>query len=111
MMLSMPFALGGTMSAMFGFAVMTWLMNKRNMSGRKKSILGLGALIAALASGAFYTLLLLSPEHVTPSFGIELLEFILYCIAYLCVCAFLAHIYWHGGPQIYRMFFKIPVGN
>jgi hypothetical protein len=111
MSLSLPFTLGGSVSGMFGFAVMAWLFSKRNMSGRKKFYVALAALILGLGAGGWYRALLIAPEHSTPNSGIEVLEFALYCFAGFFLCAVVSYAYWYSGPVLVRIFRRFPIGT
>jgi hypothetical protein len=104
--LTAPFDLGGTISGMLGFAGMLWFLNRSKMSGIKQFGLAGGALVIGLGTFAWYRALLLSPAESTTGAGIETLEFVLYCIAYLCIFAVLGYAYSYGGPLVFRMFGK-----
>jgi hypothetical protein len=108
MSLSMMFDLGGAFSGMLGFAGMVWLFSKRNVTGKRKFLAALGALVAALITGGIYRRLLLAPENATPDTGIMIFELVLYCIACFCFAAVLSYAYWYGGPQVVKMFNKNP---
>jgi hypothetical protein len=111
--LSLWFDIAAPMVAVLGFGAMFLLLKKRKLRGRdgKKFVIAAGALVIGIAIGAWYWKLLIAPEHVTPSLGIEILELVLYCLAFFFIFAFLAYAFWVGGPLVLQAFQKLLAGN
>ena len=111
MKLTMPFDIAATIAAMFGFIVTFSVFKQASLSVGKKLGIGGAAIVVGLGTWAWYRALLLSPENVTPSLGIEILEFVLYTVAYFCFFIVLAMAYREGGPYLFRYFGRNPVAG
>ncbi len=104
MSLSMSFDVSGALSGAVGFSGMVWFLSKRNVNGRKKLFVALGALVMAIVLGSFYRNVLLAVENVTPDTWTKILELALYCGTCFSAGVVLSYVYWYGGAKVMDMF-------
>ena len=101
-----PFHLGSAVFGMSGFGGMFWYSGRPDVSGGRKLLTALGCAALDIGAYSWYRSLLLAKENASPSLGVEVLEFVLYCVASLLVLAAMSYVYWHVGPKIFDKLFK-----